>query len=122
MSRNIPSFQRSNIPTAFTRRDFLKTASAATLSALAAGFPRQILAEEEKIKPTADTVIVLWVAGGMAHTETFDPKRFTPYEKGLPPSAFLSTFPSISTSVDGIQFSQGLERLAAVMDRGTLIR
>jgi hypothetical protein len=112
-------------PHVFSRREFLRTASAATLSALAAGCPRQLLAAEPaaaKPKATADTVVVLWMAGGMAHTETFDPKRFTPYEKGLPPSAFLSTFPSISTSVDGIQFSQGLERLAAVMDRGTLIR
>ncbi len=32
--------------------------------------------------PTADTVIVLWMAGGMAHTETFDPKRYTPFEQG----------------------------------------
>ncbi len=107
------------------RRDFLKTASAATLSALAAGYPRQLLAaaaEKEKLKATADTVIVLWMAGGMAHTETFDPKRYTPFEKGMPPSAFLSTFPSIDTSVDTIKFSQGLEHLAKVMDRGTLIR
>lgn len=107
-----------------TRRDFLKTASAATLSALAAGYPRQIFAAEaeEKIKPTADSVIVLWMAGGMAHTETFDPKTYAPFEKGMSPSAFLSTFPSIETSVDGVKFSQGLESLARVMDRGTLIR
>jgi hypothetical protein len=26
--------------------------------------------------PTADRVIVLWMAGGMAHTDTFDPKRY----------------------------------------------
>ena len=58
----------------------------------------------------------------MAHTETFDPKRYTPYEKGLDPARVLSTFPSIPTSVDGIQFTQGLERLASVMDRGALIR
>src|SRR4029077_11997178 len=34
----------------------------------------------------------------------------------------LSTFPSIDTWVDTIKFSQGLERTAAVMNRGTLIR
>src|SRR5437588_6154346 len=103
------------------RRDFLKTVSAATFSALAAGFPRQLLAEsEEKIKPTADTVIVLWMAGGMAHTETFDPKRYTPYEAGLAPNKVLSTFPSIDTAVDNIKLSQGLENIARVMDRATL--
>jgi len=109
----------------WSRRDFLKTASAATLSALAAGFPRAAVSAEaspEKIKPTADTVIVLWMAGGMAHTETFDPKRYTPFEKGMSSSAFLSTFPSIPTAVNGIHFSAGLEKMASVMDRGTLIR
>src|SRR5262245_40985768 len=109
----------------FSRRDFLKTASAATLSALAAGYPRPLLADEskdEKIKATADTVIVLWMAGGMAHTETFDPKRYTPFEKGMAPDSFLSTFPTIDTAVDNIKFSEGLEKTATVMDRGTLIR
>jgi hypothetical protein len=108
----------------FTRRDFLKTASAATLGALAACHARQVRANdaEEKIKATADTLIVLWLAGGVAHTETFDPKRYTPFEKGLKPGQVLSTFPAIDTAVDHIKLTQGFERLAKVMDRGTLIR
>ena len=108
------------------RRDFLKTASAATLSALAAGFPKPWAAAGEpelaKIEPTADAVIVLWMGGGMAHTETFDPKAHTPFEAGLPSGKVLSTFPTIDTNVDGIKFSEGLENLAQVMDRGSLIR
>ncbi len=107
------------------RRDFLKTAGAATLSALAAGYPHAVRSADaatEKIKPTADTLIVLWMGGGMAHTETFDPKGYTPFEKGLAPNEVLSTFPPIDTAADPIKFSQGLERLARVMDRGTLIR
>ena len=108
---------------ALTRRDFLATASAATLSALAAGFPRRVdAAAAETLVPTADAVIVLWMAGGMAHTETFDPKRYTPYAAGLKPDQVLSTFPAIDTAVDQIKISQGLERIAGVMDRGTLIR
>lgn len=106
-----------------TRRDFLERASAATLGALTSGYPRAWAAPEaQREKSTADTVIVLWMAGGMAHTETFDPKRYTPYEAGMPSSAFLSTFPTIDTAVDDIKFSEGLERMASVMDRGTLIR
>src|SRR5262249_53904481 len=108
------------------RRDFLKSASAATLAALAAGAPRELLADGGKPgargQATADTVILLWMAGGMAHTETFDPKRYTPFATGLPSEKVLSTFPAIPTTVDGIQFAQGLEKIAAVMDRGALIR
>src|SRR5215831_18176317 len=106
-----------------TRRDFLKTASSATLAALATSTPHLWAAEPlEKITPTADTVIVLWIVGGMASTETFDPKRYTPYEKGLDPKSVLSTFPTIDTAVDNIKLSKGLEKIASVMDRGTLIR
>ena len=106
-----------------TRRDFIKTASTATLSALAAGFPRRLLAEsEEKIKPTADTVIVLWMAGGMASTDTFDPKRYTAFAQGLKSEQVLSTFPQIDTVVDNIKLTAGLENLARVIDRATLIR
>ena len=107
------------------RRDFLKTASAATLSALAAGPPRMAIAEdkpEAKIEAKADALIVLWMGGGMAHTETFDPKRYTPFRKGLPSNDVLSTFPAIDTAVDHIKFSKGLEKIGAVMDRGSLIR
>src|SRR5262245_7840690 len=107
--------------TRFSRREFLKLSSAA-LAALSAGAPRLCAEELEKITPTADTVIVLWMAGGMAHTETFDPKRYTPFEKGLEPNRVLSTFPAIDTAVDNIKISAGLEKLGAVMDRGTLIR
>jgi hypothetical protein len=107
----------------WNRREFLKTASAATLGALAAGAPRQSLAADQAaIQPTADTVILLWMAGGMAHTETFDPKRYVPFSKGMPASDMLSTFPQIDTAVDHIKFAQGLEKIAGVMDRGTLIR
>jgi hypothetical protein len=117
------SLNQSANPLLQTRRDFLKTASAATLSALVAGFPRPSPGEtEEKIEPTADTVIVLWMAGGMAHTETFDPKKFTAFESGLKPDQVLSTFPQIDTVVDNIKLTQGLENIARVMDRATLIR
>src|SRR5687768_2766951 len=100
------------------RREFLKKTSCATLSALAAGYPRAVRAAEGAAavaprKASADTVIVLWMGGGMAHTETFDPKRYTPFEKGVAPDQVLSTFLRIDTAVDHIKFSQGLEKIAA---------
>src|SRR5205085_3243804 len=107
---------------AFARPDFLKTATAATRGALVSGAPRVLAEPIEKIVPTADCMIVLWMAGGMAHTETFDPKRYAPFTKGMEPNGVLSTFPSIPTAVDGVRFSEGLEQIASVMDRGTLLR
>lgn len=107
----------------YNRRDFLKTTSAATLGALAAGAPRLSLAADEPLHvPKADTMILLWMAGGMAHTETFDPKRHVPFRPGMKADEVLCTFPSIDTAVDNIKFSQHLEHLASVMDMGTLIR
>ncbi|MEO8353519.1 MAG: twin-arginine translocation signal domain-containing protein [Chthoniobacteraceae bacterium] len=81
-------------PRSQTRRDFLKTASVAMLGALSEPALR-IFGDEielEKIAPTADTCIVLWMVGGMAHTETFDPKRYAPFESGMDPRRVLSTF------------------------------
>src|SRR5262245_52048600 len=104
-----------------SRRDFLNVTASATLTALAGGEPRQLLGQE-KLEPTADTLILLWMAGGMAQTETFDPKRYTAYETGLESNLVLSTFPSIDTAVDNIKISQGLEKIARVLDRGTLVR
>ena len=62
--------------------------------------------------PTADTVILLWMGGGMAQTDTFDPKRYIPYRIGLRSADVLSTFPSIDTAADGVKLAQGLENIA----------
>jgi hypothetical protein len=106
------------------RRDFLKSMSAATLAALAASEPRLLHGDEQPEHPTAtaDTCILLWMAGGMAAPETFDPKRYVPYEVGVPAEKIMSTFPAIDTVVDNIKISAGLENIAKVLDRGTLIR
>ena len=111
------------------RRDFLRAMSAASLAAMASGAPQLSLgaaiAGSEAVvhpAPRADACILLWLAGGMASPETFDPKRYVPFEKGLPVERVMSTFPAIDTVVDNIKLNAGLEHIAQVMDRGTLIR
>ena len=104
-----------------SRRGFLRASGAAALAALAGSEPR-LLAGSTKIAPRADCMILLWMAGGMAQTETFDPKQYTEFEPGMESKRVLSTFPAIDTSVDNIKISAGLERTARIMDRGTLIR
>jgi hypothetical protein len=107
-----------------TRREFLRGMTAAGLATLAAGAPRPAPASQppQHPQPTADTCILLWMAGGMAAPETFDPKRYTPFAVGVPEGQILCTFPSIPTAVDNVRISQGLEHVAGVLDRGTLIR
>jgi hypothetical protein len=105
-----------------SRRGFMSTAGSAMLAALAAGNPRQLWAAQKKPQAKADTLILLWMAGGMAQTETFDPKAYTPFERGLESKRVLSTFPAIDTKVDGIKLSRGLEGIASIMDRCTLMR
>ena len=82
-----------------SRREFLAGMSAAALSTIPLSEP--YAAEPiEHPRPTADTCILLWMAGGMAAPETFDPKRYLPFEIGLRSERILCTFPSIDTAVD----------------------
>ena len=112
-----------NIPEQIQRRDFIKQLGLASTAALATN-GTQAWGNDVVIHPKAkaDSCILIWMAGGMAAPDTFDPKRYLPFEKGLEVNKILSTFPAIDTNVDGIKISKGLENIAQVMDRGTLIR
>jgi hypothetical protein len=111
-----------NQPEHLARRDFLKKLAAASTAALAGGAPR--LGAEVLVQPkaTADSCILLWMAGGMAAPDTWDPKRHLPFKPGTKVADILSTFPAIDTAVDNIKICQGLENIAKVMDRASLIR
>ncbi len=113
-------------PKNVVRRDFLKSMAAASAAALAASAPRELRGDGklafENPSPTADACILIWMGGGMAAPDTFDPKRFEPFRVGLPVKEMLSTFPAIDTAVSGLKICEGLEKIAQVMDRATLIR
>jgi hypothetical protein len=106
-----------------TRRDLLKQLSAASVATLGMGAPKVWAEADEVVHPAAraDSCILIWLAGGMAAPDTFDPKRYLPFELELDVDKILSTFPAIDTVVDDIKLTEGMEHLARVMDRGTLI-
>ncbi len=106
-----------------SRRQFLKTLTASTAAAMMAGEPHRLWADDV-IQPAAkaDSCILLWMGGGMAAPDTFDPKRYKPFEVGTPVEQIISTFPAIDTAVDNIKITKGLESIARVMDRATLVR
>lgn len=74
------------------------------------------------VQPSRRSTILLWIPGGMAATETFDPKTYTPYRPGMPTRDVLTTAPSISTAMPGVRIAARLERIAGVLDRATLVR
>lgn len=64
--------------------------------------------------PTARRVIFLYMAGGMTHLDTFDPK---PENKEV-----MGETEAISTSADGIQLGHWLPKTATQMKHASLIR
>jgi hypothetical protein len=107
----------------WNRREFLEK-SAAAISTMAMASPLSGLLSSCGVKNTAmaDSVILLFMSGGMAYTETFDPKKYTPFTKGMKSDSVLSTFKPVPTALDGVQFSEGLEAIGKVINKGTAIR
>lgn len=115
-----------NMNEQLARRDYLKQLAAAATATLSMGAPRMLSAAEgHKVvhpRATADSCILLWMGGGMAAPDTWDPKRYTAFKPGTKVADVLSTFPAIDTNVDHIKITEGLENCAQVMDRATLVR
>jgi hypothetical protein len=99
------------IHTDLTRRALLARA-AALLGVLA--LPDLAFAGDPSATPAkATSLILLFMAGGMSHLDTLDPKP------GRPVQGEIGAIPTV---VDGVQVGQHLPGLAKVMDRCALIR
>ncbi len=109
------------------RRDFLKVAAAALA---ATHFPFSAHAQEHAegenppgtLPATADSMILIWIPGGLSHVEYWDPKPYTPFNAGMKASEMLSPCKSIPTAVDDVFIGEGLQNIASVMDKGTILR
>ncbi len=66
-------------------------------------------------KAKAQSVIHIFLPGGMAAQETFDPKPHAPIE-------YRGDLRAIKTRLPGVQFSELLPRTAAIADKLTIIR
>src|SRR5215469_8257746 len=98
------------------RREFLKStiySGAATLTGAAASQAAKLPLP----KATADTCIFVWLAGGMCHVDTLDPKR-----RGDGAGVPGSYYNSIKTAVTGVEVCEHLPLLAERMDRIALVR
>ena len=64
---------------------------------------------------TAKSVIYIFLPGGIAHQETFDPKPFAPVE-------YRGPLGSIETNVPGVRVNELLKQTATVADKITICR
>ena len=69
----------------------------------------------ESKEGVAKSLIHIYLPGGMAHQETWDPKPYSPSE-------YRGPYKAINTNVDGLQFSENFKNLAKVADKMTVIR
>src|SRR5829696_4670123 len=58
-------------------------------------------------KPKAEACIHIFMPGGMAHQESWDPKPFAPVE-------YRGEMKSIATKLEGVQFNECLTKTAAL--------
>ena len=103
--------------TLLSRRNMLKAglAGLAGLSVPALLRQRARAASGGRVTPDGKSVILLWMAGGPSHIDTWDPKPDRPLENRGP-------FGTIATKLPGVRICEHLPRMAAMLDRFTLIR
>jgi uncharacterized protein (DUF1501 family) len=102
------------------RRDFLTVGAVAGLGLSLGDFfaIRNARAEQkhyEFVKPTAQSVIQIFLPGGLSAQESFDPKPYAPIE-------YRGELGSINTNVEGIVFSDALPKTAQIADKLTILR
>ena len=71
-------------------------------------------------KGKAEHVIFIWLGGGMAQIDTFDPKRRG--DSKASPKVAGSEYAAIDTAVPGVQFCEHLPQTAKLADRLTVMR
>jgi len=94
-----------------SRRAFL-AAGAAAVASRAGANPSQ------RLRGSADSCVFIWLGGGMAQIDTFDPKAV-----GDPAARRAgSAYDSIPTAVPGVRVCRFLPKTAELMDRVTAVR
>jgi uncharacterized protein (DUF1501 family) len=75
----------------------------------------EITAAGKPLAAKAQSVINIYLPGGMAHQESFDPKFNAPVE-------YRGPLETVKTSIEGERFSENLKDTAQVADKLTVIR
>jgi len=107
-------------PQGMARRSFLQVGMMAGLGLTLGDLLRMQSARadiknyESKEGP-AKSVIHIFLPGGLAHQESFDPKPYAPVE-------YRGPLGTVATKLDGVLFSQNLKKTAQIADKITICR
>ncbi|HRJ11135.1 MAG TPA: DUF1501 domain-containing protein, partial [Prosthecobacter sp.] len=75
----------------------------------------QVMPEVETFKPIADSIIHIYLPGGMAQHESWDPKPFASPD-------YRGPYTPIKTSVPGEYVGEKFQNIAKIMNKLTVIR
>ncbi len=116
MNKTQPSF---NMGRRWGRRDFLQVGFASglglTLPDLLKNEASAAAKFYESKEGVAKSIIHIYLNGGIAHQESWDPKPYAP-------SDYRGPYEAINTNVDGLQFGGHFKNMAKVADKVTVIR
>ena len=102
-----------------SRRAFLQVGAVGDLGLTLDGFLRQralaAATPQGAAEPAAQSLIHIFMPGGMAHQESFDPKPNAPLE-------YRGDMGVVQTKLDGVYFNECLAQTAKVADKITVCR
>lgn len=103
-----------------SRRDFLHVGVVGGLGLTLGQFfrlqqARGEIKNYESKEGTAKSVIHIFLPGGMAHQESWDPKPFAPIE-------YRGEMGTVQTKLDGVLFNETLKQTAQIADKLTICR
>ena len=75
----------------------------------------EVAAGAEPLVAKAQSLIHIFLPGGCAHQETWDPKPFAPIE-------YRGPLGTVDTKIPGVKFSQYLQNSAKIADKITVVR
>jgi len=97
------------------RREFLYAGLIGGLGLTMGDYMKLRANETDKYEATAQSVIHIYLPGGCAHQETWDPKPLAPIE-------YRGPLGTVDTVIPGVKFSQYLKETAKIADRLTVVR
>ncbi|OYV93896.1 MAG: hypothetical protein B7Z73_03095, partial [Planctomycetia bacterium 21-64-5] len=93
----------------FSRRDLLRVGQVGVAASLWPGITRAKV-DGQPAESKARSVVLLWMAGGVTHHDSLDPKPESPEE-------IRGTLSTIATKLPGVQFAESCPNLVRIADK-----